>query len=130
MEEDPFGTPFTCAEVKAILAELNCLSPTGPDGIRNKLLKNFAEADIELLTEHINKIWKTGHVPPKWREASVILILKPDKPLAIGSLRPISLTSCVGKVAEHVILKRVTKFAEERQILPLNQIGFPPFMST
>lgn len=120
IEEDPLGTPFTFAEVKAVLAELNCRSAPGPDGIQNKLLKNFAEADIELLTEHINKIW----------EASVILIPKPGKPLALGSLRPISLTSCVGKVAEHVILKRVTKFVEERQILPLNQIGFRPSMST
>ncbi|KAL1467693.1 hypothetical protein MTO96_042001 [Rhipicephalus appendiculatus] len=58
-EEDPLESPFTCAEVKVVLSELNCRSAPGPDGIKNKLLKNFAEEDIELLTEYINKIWET-----------------------------------------------------------------------
>ncbi|KAH8036081.1 hypothetical protein HPB51_017737 [Rhipicephalus microplus] len=35
-----------------------------------------------------------------------------------------------GKVAEHVILKRATKFAEERNLFPYNLIGFRPSVST
>lgn len=127
---DPLGSPLTCAEVREVLYELNCRSAPGPDGITNKLLKNLDDADIEVLTNKINEVWETGEVPQEWRIATVILIPKPGKPLELGSLRPISLTSCVGKVAEHVILNRVTQFAEERNLLPFNQIGFRPSMST
>lgn len=127
---DPLGSPFTCAEVREVLYELNCRSAPGPDGITNKLLKNLDDGAIELLTNSINEVWETGEVPLEWRVATVILIPKPGKPLEIGSLRPISLTSCVGKVAEHVILNRAIKFTEERNLLPFNQIGFRPSMST
>lgn len=123
---DPLSSPFTCAEVREVLYELNGRSAPGPDGISNKLLKNLPDEDIELLTNKIDEVWETGEVPIEWRDATVILIPKPGKPLELGSLRPISLTSCVGKVAEHVILKRATKFAEERNLFPFNLIGFRP----
>lgn len=129
-EGDPLVSPFTSAEVRAVLAELNCRSAPGPGGITNKMLKNLADEDIDLLTKHINEVWECGEIPLEWHEAAVVLIPKPGKPLELGSLRPISLTSCVGKVNEHVILKRVTKHAQEKRLLPFTQIGFRPSMST
>ncbi|KAH6948214.1 hypothetical protein HPB50_023188 [Hyalomma asiaticum] len=93
-EEDPLVSPFTSAEVRAVLTELNCRSAPGPDGITNKLIKNLADEDIDLLTKYINEVWESGAIPLQWREAALVLIPKPDKPFELGSLKPTSLTSC------------------------------------
>nr|XP_037276688.1 uncharacterized protein LOC119169770 [Rhipicephalus microplus] len=86
--------------------------------------------DMDLLTKHINEVWESSEIPLAWHEAAIVLTPKPGKPLELGSPRPMSLTSCVGKVAEHVILKRATKHAEEKHLVAFNQIGFRPSMST
>lgn len=54
--KDPLVSSFTNAGVRAVLAELNCRSAPGPDGITNELLKNLADKDIDLLTKHINEV--------------------------------------------------------------------------
>ena len=62
--------------------------------------------------------------------ASVILIPKPGRPPSLANLRPISLTSCVGKVAEHVIHNRISKHIEKKGLFPYNMVGFRPSLST
>lgn len=122
--------PFTEPEICKVLHELNGRSAPGPDGISNKLLRNLDGKSIEKLTEEVNKIWETGHVPESWKTASVALIPKPGKPLALENMRPISLTSCVGKVAEHAIHHRVSEYIESRELFPHNMVGFRSALST
>lgn len=69
-------------------------------------------------------------LPKEWKQANVILIPKPGKPLGLENMRPISLTSCVGKVAEHVILNRISGYIEEKNLFPHQMIGFRPHLST
>lgn len=127
---EDLDAPFSVSEVRAALQGLNGRSAPGPDGISNRLLRNLDDGSIELLTKEINEAWAAGTVPDAWKEATVILIPKPGKTPAIDSLRPISLTSCVGKVAEHVIHNRISRYVEERQLLPPNMVGFRPSLST
>nr|XP_037276004.1 uncharacterized protein LOC119168713 [Rhipicephalus microplus] len=54
----------------------------------------------------------------------MVLIPKPGKPPSIDNLRPISLTSCVGKVLEHVLLNRWQRYLEESNIYPHTMLGF------
>lgn len=53
-----------------------------------------------------------------------MLIPKPGKPPDIENLRPISLTSCVRKVLEHVLLNRWQRYLEENELCPNTVIGF------
>lgn len=111
-------------EVKAALAKVKGKSAAGPDGISNKALKNLEDGAIEALTNIFNKVWETGSLPTDWKTAKVILIPKPGKPPDIRNLRPISLTSCVGKVLEHVLLNRWQRYMESNNLYPTPMIGF------
>lgn len=89
-------------EVRAVLQGINCRSVAGPDKVTNKALRNLNDAAITALTRFYNECWRTGRLPRKWKTARTVLIPKPGKPPHIENLRPISLTSCLGKVLEHV----------------------------
>lgn len=58
------------------------------------------------------------------------MIPKPGKKLQLENLRPISLTSCMGKLMEHVVLKRLNKYMEDKDLYPHTMIGFRPKLST
>ena len=58
------------------------------------------------------------------------MIPKPNKPIGIENLRPISLTSCVGKLFEHMVHDRLTQFLEEGGHLPDTMFGFRQHLST
>ncbi|XP_065292316.1 uncharacterized protein [Dermacentor albipictus] len=45
-------------------------------------------------------------------------------------MRPISLTSCMGKVAEHVIHNPVSRHIENVELFPHNMVGCRPALST
>ncbi|KAM7300314.1 uncharacterized protein ISCGN_020878 [Ixodes scapularis] len=58
------------------------------------------------------------------------MIPKPGKKSSIDARRPISLTSCVGKLMEHVVLNRLNRFMEDRALYPHMMVGFRPHLST
>lgn len=121
---------FSVEEVRRALHELNGRSAPGPDGITNKLLRNLDDPSVTYLTDTINEIWKKGELPDAWKLAHTILIPKPGKAPSLDHLRPISLTSCVAKVAEHVVLNRVGRYLEDHDCLPHHMIGFRSGLST
>nr|XP_050028939.1 uncharacterized protein LOC126524690 [Dermacentor andersoni] len=128
--DEELDAPFSVSAAKVVLQSLDGRSAHGPDGISNRLLRNLDDGSIELLTKEINDVWEVSIVPDAWNEATVILIPKQGKTPARDSLRPISLTSCVGKVAEHVIQNRISRHVEERDLLPRNMVGFRPSLSS
>lgn len=120
---------FTVAEIRQAIFALNGKSAPGPDGITNKMLRNLDDRSIGYLTEKINGTWRNGSVPENWRTANTVLIPKPGKAPNVDNLRPISLTSCVGKVAEHVVLNRLSRYLEDN-VYTHNMIGFRAGLST
>ena len=69
--------------------------------------------------------------PSIWKTSSIIPIHKIGKPLdSPASFRPISLTSCVSKLFERIILSHLLFFLESNSILSLHQAGFRPGQST
>jgi hypothetical protein len=69
---------------------------------------------------------KTGVCPSIWAKALVHLIFKGrgSDPLDPRAYRPISLTSCISKVFERVILNRLNIEAEDKGLLEEEQAGF------
>lgn len=121
---------ITEAEVRSAILALRPGSAPGPDGITNKMLRNLDDLSVSALTDYFNYFWKLGSLPQAWRHAQITLIPKPGKPLTIEHLRPISLTSCIGKVMEHIILSRLTLHLTSTDALPHSMIGFRPGLST
>lgn len=121
---------ITEAEVRAALHHIRSGSAPGPDGITNKMLRNLDDPSISTLTKYYNHFWKLGALPQSWKHAKISLIPKPGKPLNIDHLRPISLTSCMGKVLEHIIHVRLNNHLTSTNFLPHSMIGFRSGLST
>lgn len=109
--------PITLAEVKQGLAALTRNTAPGIDQVTNQLLRNLDDS-VQALTKFYNKHWESGTLPEDWKHAHIVLIPKPNKPTTLDNLRPISLTSCLGKLLEHIILNRLQPYLEDRELLP------------
>jgi hypothetical protein len=113
-------------EIKAALNKLENNKAAGMDCIQNEALKHGADPLLESLQTLFNFILKTGVSPTIWQSAMIHLIFKDGglDPLEAASYRPISLTSCISKVCERVILNRLSEAFEKDGILPEEQAGF------
>ncbi|KAG0434343.1 hypothetical protein HPB47_019171 [Ixodes persulcatus] len=118
------------AEVRSAMEQLRAKSAPGSHRITNKMLRNLDDRSVTALTALFNEVWRTGSVPPTWKHAVVAFIPKPGKELSVSNLRPISLTSCLGKLLEHVILNRLQAYVEDRDLLPHTSFGFRAHLST
>ncbi|CAH1384258.1 unnamed protein product [Tenebrio molitor] len=120
-------TPTSPAEVRKIIGSLKVKKAPGPDNIPNKALKLLPDRVVVALTTIINASLRLCHFPSRWKKANVIFIPKPGKdPKFPQNHRPISLLSSIGKVLEKVILTRLVRVTNEKQILPDEQFGFRP----
>jgi hypothetical protein len=121
---------ITTAEVKMHIKQLRN-SSTGQDNVHNRCLKNYTELLVNHLTRLFNQILVQGYIPKAWKQANIILLLKPSKDQkSPSSYRPISLLSCLGKLLEKIIKSRLMLEVERRQILPQHQAGFRSKKST
>ena len=65
--------------------------------------------------------------PSRFKQAKTVVLQKPGKPpgtyLTTKGYRPIALLSCAGKAVEKVLATRLTRLAEEKGLLPDEQMG-------
>ena len=129
-KQERYNDPFLLEELKNCIRLLNSSTP-GPDGVHNLLLSHLPQVSLELLLEIFNDLWDNGKFPDSWREAAVIPIPKPGKDHTNPSnFRPIALTSCLCKLMERLVNKRLTWFLENGHILTDTQSGFRKNRST
>lgn len=65
-----------------------------------------------------------GEIPSDWREALVVPIFKKGDKHQASNYRPVSLTSIVCKLLEHIIHSSVMKHFDQNEVLCDNQHGF------
>nr|KAG5704148.1 hypothetical protein BaRGS_009678 [Batillaria attramentaria] len=123
--------PFTMTELNDAVRTLKEKKSPGPDKVTNEMLEHLGTKAKAKLLAVFNNSWKTGHVPQSWREADMVPIHKKGKDRAkVDSYRPISLTSCVGKLMERLINTRLTWHLEKNNIITPEQAGFRQHRST
>ena len=126
-----FCSPFTLAEFHAAATNLSSSTTTGPDKVAYPMLKHLPRSGMDFLLHIFNLSWSSHSFPSIWKTSSIIPIHKMGKPLdSPASFRPISLTSCVSKLFELIILSRLLFFLESNSILSLRQASFRPGRST
>ena len=78
---------------------------TGPDKVAYPMLKHLPRSGMDFLLHIFNLSWSTHSFPFIWKTFSIIPIHKIGKLLdSPASFRPISLTSCLSKLFERIVL--------------------------
>ena len=120
-----FCSPFSPAEFHAAASNLSSSTAIGPDKVAYPMLKHLACSGMDFLLHIFNLSWSSHFFPSIWKTYSIIPIHKMGKHLdSPASFRPISLTSCVSKLFERIILSRVLFFLESNSIFSPRQAGF------
>lgn len=115
---------FSMNEIIFQIDKLTGSSP-GPDGIHNSMLKQLPFYVKRKLLEAYNTIWKNGNFPELWRTSILVPIPKPGKcPNTPNNLRPICLSSCVLKLFERMVNRRLMRYLEKNNTLGKVQFGF------
>ena len=123
--------PFTRTELDHELGGLPSRRATGLDKVANEMLQHLGEIGRDRLLDLVNMSWLRCEVPSAWTKAEIVPILKRGKPPEkIESHRPISLLSCVSKLCERLVNRRLVYLLENRRLLNPNQAGFRRRRST
>lgn len=112
-------------EITGIIKTLKKKKAAGEDGINNQMLKNLPDRTILHITALVNAVLRFQTFPNCWKKAKIIMLLKPQKKSSDPtSYRPISLLSCLSKIAERCILTRLNEELENLNVVPHVQFGF------
>ena len=123
--------PFKMVELDDALKILIDTKSPGPDKITNAMLTHLGNKAKTKLLGIFNNSWTKGKVPQEWRKANMVPILKKGKDKKnVSSYRPISLTSCTGKLLERMVNNRLSWYLEDEKILCQEQAGFRQNRST
>ena len=120
-----FQKDFSMTELNRAMKKLKKHKSPGLDKIHNEMLSNLGKTGKQAILCLINKTWRTGEIPKARKNAIVSPILKKGKPQEdLNSYRPISVTSCLGKLAERMVNSRLYWWLETRGLINKRQAGF------
>ena len=123
-----FCSPFSPAKFLAAASNLSQSTATGPDKVAYPMLKHLPRSGMDFLHHIFNHPWYRHSFSFIWKTPSIIPIHKMRKPLDFpASFRLISLTSCVSKLFERIILSRLLFFLKSNSILSSLPGRFPPW---
>ena len=98
---------FAPSELDKALTKLKS-NATGVDDIHNAMLTNLSPDNKKYLLQLFNHLYINDCVPELWKRLIVIPLLKAGKPAdKAASYRPISLTSCLGKLFDRILTNRL-----------------------
>ena len=112
-------------EFEANLAKCKNNSAMGSDGISYSLLKSLPVTAKRDICQIFSDAVRIGFFPKIWKSATVKMIPKPHKdPKYAKNFRPISLLSCLGKILERILARRISSFLEIKKLFAKSQSGF------
>ena len=112
------------SELRASIQALKKTSP-GEDCVSNVMLKKLPSNMFYEVVSLFNTSLVSSSVPASWKQGITVPALKPNKdPASVSSYRPITMLSCIGKLVERIIQRRLDHFLENKHIFPPTQTGF------
>jgi hypothetical protein len=108
--------PFRLNELNSAIDSLKPNSASGiSDGISNQMLKNTTPEFRTHLLTLFNRTISEVSVPSAWKVSEITMIgKKANEKSNPSNYRPISLTSCMGKLCEKLILMRLNAYLKRK----------------
>ena len=120
-----------CAEdILSVLQALNVDSAAGPDNLHPLLLRECAPGLVYPLYLLFRQSVRECRLPTVWKTSIVVPIYKKGSRYDALNYRPISLTSVTCKCLERIIVRQLTAYLEDNNILTEHQFGFRSGRST
>ena len=126
LNSNPKMEQFTisCNGILKLLENLKPFKVAGPDKLKPLLLKELREEMAQIIQIIFEHPLQTGKLPADWCKAQVTPIFKKGTKSSAANYRPISLTSIICKVLEHIIASHVVKHLNAHDLLYDLQHGF------
>ena len=126
-----FFQPVTEEEIRKLIVE----SPTKTcmlDPIPTPLTKECLSDPLPLITRIVNSSLCSGVVPPQFKQAVVIPMLKKPglDPNDLKNFRPVSNLPFISKILEKVVLTQLQKHLSENDLLEIRQSAYRKNHST
>ena len=117
-------------DVLHTLSGLNTRKAYGPDGIPPIVLKNCASVLTPCLVKLFRLCLSTSTFPSCWKYAYIQPVPKKGDRSNPSNYRPIALISCLSKVFESILNKKILRHLTSLNLLSDRQYGFLPGRST
>ena len=104
--------------------EINTSKASGPDNLPNMYLKMCAQQLAPALALIFTKSLTSGQLPEDWRNANVVPIFKKGNVHLAENYRPVSLTSVISKLLEHIVCKHLLDHLDRNNVLTHLNHGF------
>lgn len=116
---------FTMGELDSAVKRIKNKKAPGPDGLKGEVIKAIFPVIKEVFLRILNEVWRSGYFPEVWKDGEVKIFLKgPEKPPdEVKSYRPITLLPVLGKVYERLIVGRIWRAINERELMQPFQHG-------
>lgn len=112
------------AGIFSLLNRLKISTASDHAGFNNKILKHLSASICPILCALFSQSLSSGCIPHDWRIAKVIPIFKSGERSSPLNYRPISLTSNICKLLEHIIHTQIINYLEDHNIIHKYQHGF------
>jgi len=111
--------------LRKIIKSFKTTLSSGEDKISNIMLKNLGDNFLQVLVHLFNTSIQNSETPQRWKKGIVKMIpKKQDSRENPNNYRPITLTNCLARLCERVILIAINKHLINNKIIVKKQSGF------
>ena len=110
--------------VEGLLKKINASKASGPDNIPNRILKECATELAPAIAILFQQSLDTGTLPEDWTSANVSPIFKKGDRHRPENYRPVSLTSVLSKLLEHIVCSNLMSHLTTNKVLTDLNHGF------
>ncbi|XP_072018346.1 uncharacterized protein [Amphiura filiformis] len=107
----------SCEGIRKLLSDLGIHKASGPDEVPPRLLKELSNELAPVLSIFFQASINQGILPEEWKKANVVPVFKKGERNKAENYRPISLTSVICKVLEHVLCSQILEHCDVNNIL-------------